>query len=144
MTLRAATAPDLQRITSLLEENELPVKGVAESLENFLVAVGDDGGIIGVAGFEQHGKSCLLRSIVVDTRFRGRGYGRVLTQMVLEKAQAKGVRMAYLLTDSAITYFEGLGFQTVDRQDVDESVKTSIEFVELCSESAVAMSKVLG
>ena len=39
MKLRNATTTDLPRITSLLEENGLPVKGVAESLENFLVAV---------------------------------------------------------------------------------------------------------
>ena len=63
--------------------------------------------------------------------------------MVLEKARAKGVSKAYLLTDSASAYFEGLGFQQVDRNEVDEPVKTSIEFVELCSESAVAMRKFL-
>ena len=112
-------------------------------MENFLVALDQGGGIIGVAGFEYYGENCLLRSVAVDKRFRGQGYARVLTGTVLEKARAKGVSKAYLLTDSASVYFEGLGFQQVDRNEVDEQVKASIEFVELCSESAVAMRKFL-
>ena len=143
ITLRAASAADFPSITALLDENELPVKGVKESLGNFLVAVNLRGDVVGVAGFEQYGDSCLLRSVAVDKRFRGQGYGRVLTGTILEKARAKGVRKAYLLTDSASAYFEGLGFQPVGRENVDEPVKTSIEFVELCSESAVVMRKFL-
>jgi N-acetylglutamate synthase-like GNAT family acetyltransferase len=143
MKLRNATTTDLPRITLLLEENGLAVKGVAESLENFLVAVDPRGDLVGVAGFEHYGESCLLRSVAVDKPFRGQGYARVLTGTVLEKARAKGVSKAYLLTDSASAYFEGLGFQQIDRNDVDEPVKASIEFVELCSESAVAMRKLL-
>jgi len=143
MTLRAASAADLPRIMDLLKENELPVKGVKESLGNFLIAVDQGGEVAGLAGFEQYGDSCLLRTVAVDKRFRGQGYGRVLTGTVLEKARAKGVRKAYLLTDSASAYFEGLGFQPVGRENVDEPVKASIEFVELCSESAVVMRKFL-
>lgn len=143
MTLRAASAADLPRIIDLLKENELPVKGVKESLGNFLIAVDQGGEVAGLAGFEQYGDSCLLRSVAVDKRFRGQGYGRVLTGTVLEKARAKGVRKAYLLTDSASAYFESLGFQPVRRENVDEPVKASIEFVELCSESAVVMRKFL-
>jgi amino-acid N-acetyltransferase len=143
MTLRAATAADLPRIIGLLSESELPVKGVRENLENFLVALDQGGGIIGVAGFEHYGENCLLRSVAVDKRFRGQGYARVLTGTVLEKARAKGVKKAYLLTATATAYFEGLGFQPIDRENVDEPVKASIEFVELCSESAVAMHKFL-
>lgn len=111
---------------------------------NFLVAVDQGGEVVGVAGFEQYGESCLLRSVAVDRRVRGQGYARVLTGTVLEKARATGVRKAYLLTDSASAYFERLGFQSVDREKMDEPVKRSIEFVELCSESAVAMRKFLG
>jgi N-acetylglutamate synthase-like GNAT family acetyltransferase len=48
-----------------------------------------------------------------------------------------------LLTDDASSYFEGRGFQVVDRNDVDEVVKTSLEFTEACPESATVMRKVI-
>lgn len=142
--LRAATEQDLTRISDFLKSNGLPYGGVEEWLENFLVAVDSNGSWVGLAGFELYGDSCLLRSVAVDKQFRSRGHGRTLVDAVLRDAKAKGARIAYLLTDNARAYFERLGFAVVDRKDVDEDVKTSVEFKELCAETAVAMRKVIG
>ena len=117
--------------------------GVRDFLDDFVVATDPTGTIIGVAGAESYGESCLLRSVAVDKRFRGHGHGRILVETVLRNAKAKGVRAAYLLTDDASHYFKQLGFDVVDRHTVDESVKASREFTELCPESATAMLRVL-
>lgn len=57
--------------------------------------------------------------------------------------QKRGVKQAYLLTDNASNYFERFGFEIIDRQHVDDAVKKSVEFMQLCPESATAMRKTL-
>lgn len=136
--IRPAVAADLLRVSSFLNENGLPTIGVEKCLGNFVVAQDKNGSWIGIAGFEVYGKSGLLRSVAVDERFRGTGQGRGLVEAVLGNAKAKGVETIYLLTDTAEAYFSGLGFEALDRKDIDEAVKASPEFGECC-ETAVAM-----
>jgi amino-acid N-acetyltransferase len=141
---RAATARDLASIKNFLIENELPDLGVDGWVENFVIIEDRTGNWIGVAGLELYGQSGLLRSVAVDKHFRGRGHGRTLVSAVLANARARGLKRVYLLTDDASDYFERLGFQIVDRRDVDEAVKASLEFTEACPESATVMCKVIG
>jgi N-acetylglutamate synthase-like GNAT family acetyltransferase len=139
--LRAATNGDLQRIKSFLRDNGLPDLGVDSWIQNFIIAEDQTGNWVGIVGLELYGESCLLRSVAVDAKSRGRGYGRILVNAALGNARAKGLKRAYLLTDDASEYFERLGFQIVDREDVDASVKASLEFTEACPESATVMWK---
>jgi len=124
-----------------LEENALPVEGIESCLENFVIAEDKDGKWVGVAGLEVYGECGLLRSVAVDKRFRFQGHGRKLVDSVLRNARAKGVRTIYLLTETASSFFQRLGFEVVDRSDIDTEVRTSPEFTEVCCESAVAMRK---
>jgi amino-acid N-acetyltransferase len=140
--IRPATKGDLAEIFRFLEGNGLPISGVDRCVGNFVVAYDRNGSWVGIAGLEVYGKSGLLRSVAVDGRFRGVGQGRALVDAVLRNARSKGVEMVYLLTDNAESYFGGLGFEVVDRKDVDEAVKASVEFGEMCA-SAVAMRKTL-
>ena len=140
MRIRPASRVDLRGICRFLIENELPTVGVEECVDNFVVAQDRNGSWVGVAGLEVYGKSGLLRSVAVDLRFRGKGQGRALVDAVLQNAKAKGLEIIYLLTDTAQAYFNRLGFEVVDRKDVDEVVKASPEFTECC-ETAAAMRK---
>jgi amino-acid N-acetyltransferase len=140
--IRPAMKGDLPQISHFLEDNGLPTSGVDKCVENFVVAQDKNGSWIGIAGLEVYGKSGLLRSIAVDGRFRGMGQGRALVNAVFRNAKSKGVETVYLLTDNAESYFGGLGFEVVDRKDVDEAVKVSVEFGEMCA-SAVAMRRAL-
>ena len=140
--VRHAVRDDLPQLSSFLSENQLPTVGIERCVENFVVAQDRDGSWVGVAGLEVYGKNGLLRSVAVDRRFRGMGQGRALVGAVLRNAKAKGLERIYLLTDTAQVYFSGLGFETVNRQDVDEAVKTSPEFPE-CGEGAAVMLKLL-
>jgi len=119
----------------------LPTAGVESCLENFVIASDKDGVMVGVAGFELCGHSCLIRSVAVDDRLRRQGLGRSLVNAVLRNAKAKGVQKAYLLTETAAPFFERLGFRPINRNIVHKAVKASTEFTELCPESATAMFK---
>lgn len=142
--LTAAAQKDLPQMSSFLKNNGLPDAGVEKCLDNFLIAINSNDSWVGLAGFELYSDRCLLRSVAVDIRSRSRGHGRALVGAVLRNAKAKGAKTAYLLTEGASGYFERLGFSVVDRKDIDEDVKTSVEFKELCPETAVAMRKAIG
>jgi amino-acid N-acetyltransferase len=137
---RAARASDLAQILDFLQRNELASEGVSEALNNFVIAEDQDRRWIGIAGFEEYGESCLLRSVVVAESFRGQGYGRTLIDNVLRNAKARGARKAYLLTEDAGNYFKRIGFRVVSREDIEENVKTSPEFT-VCCQGALAMGK---
>ena len=143
---RAATAPairsaqpsDLDAVEHLLKSADLPVDGVSEAFDNFVVAEATDA-VVGVAGLEIHGSDGILRSVAVDTGQRGRGLGRLLTERVLQHARELGLRRLYLLTTMAEAYFPRYGFRRIAREDVSAEVQGSIEFREACPASAVAM-----
>jgi len=141
---RAATKEDLLRVKSFLRENGLSEVGADECVENFVITENESGSWIGVAGVEFYGESGLLRSVAVDKQFRGRGHGRILVNAILGKARDKGIKTVYLLTEDADNYFKHLGFQIVDRKDVDDIVKTSLEFTETCPECALVMRRAIG
>ncbi len=141
--MRHATAADLQQISRFLTENGLPTNGVNKFFENFIVALDQNGSWIGIAGLEVYGKSGLLRSVAVDKQFRGMGHGRTLVNTILTNAKKKRIETIYLLTESAEDYFKGLGFEVVNRKDIDEATRASPEFTECC-ETAVAMRKFIG
>jgi len=138
---KPALPEDLPSITSLLESSSLPIEGVREAIGNFTVAETADGRVVGAGGFEMHGRSCLLRSVVVDPRYRNLGVGQRLVEMVLRRAAAQGAEVCYLLTQTANEYFKRFGFVPVARDQVDEGIKESEEFRVLCDTTAVVMSR---
>jgi N-acetylglutamate synthase-like GNAT family acetyltransferase len=144
MQPRVAAARDLERIKGFLRENGLPDLGVDEWVKNFFIIEGENESWIGVAALEVYGESGLLRSLAVDKGSRGEGHGRTLVTSVLTGAKSRGVRRVYLLTDDAGSYFERLGFQVVDRKDVDQAATASLEFTKACPENATVMRKIVG
>jgi amino-acid N-acetyltransferase len=138
VTVRPASASDLEAIGRLLEEAELPTAGAEEFLSNFVVAEAD-GRLLGVAGLEVHDRDGLLRSVAVSAASRGLGLGDRLTRRILDEAGRRGLRRVYLLTTTAADYFPRHGFQRIDREQASPEVKQSVEFREACPASAVAM-----
>jgi amino-acid N-acetyltransferase len=140
--IRQADKDDVAWIKGLLEENALPTVGVDEWYGNFVVAANETGDPVGVAGFELYNHNALLRSVAVEKECRNAGYGRAVVEAVLGNARKKGVKVVYLFTETAQDYFKRLGFEVVERGQVDEPVKGSPELTECCSR-ATAMRKVV-
>lgn len=73
-----------------------------------LVTTDDGGDVIGVVGLEAHGEQALLRSLAVESRWRGRGAGRALVDAALAAASTEEV---WLLAETAEQFLAGCGFR---------------------------------
>lgn len=142
LRVRLAHQRDLPQVERLLSDGKLPMEGVPEHLNSFLVAE-DGGNLIGVAGLEVYGDAALLRSVAVRPTWRGKGLGQLLIDTALQSAKQKGITKVYLLTETAADYFPRFGFRRMTPEDIDERVKASVEFRSACPASAIAMGREL-
>jgi amino-acid N-acetyltransferase len=144
-TLRPATPDDLRPVSALLAAAHLAPNALeAQFGPQFAVAVDDVSGVvIGAAGIERYGEGAdavgLLRSAVVDERWRGRGIGAALTHDRLAWAEYASLRAVYLLTETAAEYWPRFGFERTDRADAPSVLAASHEWRLGCPASAVAM-----
>lgn len=141
-SIRKATASDLDAVTSLLTENKLPVAGVGDWIEDFLVAESDDH-IVGSIGVERYGDYMLLRSAAVAAAEQGRGIGRSLVDAVLSNAERAGSKAIFLLTTTAEGYFLSFGFEQIDRASVPHDLDDSEELKGACPSSATVMRRTI-
>jgi N-acetylglutamate synthase-like GNAT family acetyltransferase len=133
----------LPEVLALLRESSLPIAGVAENIESFLVARGDDGSLLGCVGLEVYGNVGLLRSLAVAGRARGSGLGARLVEGIFQLALSKGVEDLYLLTTTAESYFPRFGFERLSREEADARLAASEELRGACPASAVLMRRTL-
>lgn len=140
--IRPATAADLPAVEKLLSESDLPLAGVRESLNDFVVAEAA-GDLVGVAGLEVCCDDALLRSVAVRPEWRSQGLGRALVARAISDAEARGIHALYLLTTTAERYFPSFGFQPITREAVPTAVRDTDEFMTACPTSAVVMGKTL-
>lgn len=140
VSLRTATEADLPAVLGLLEAAHLPQAGVAEHIQNFVVALEDEK-LVGCAGLEIHGEAGLLRSVAVDQQYRSQGIGAKLTAEVLERAEGRGVSSVSLLTTTAQDYFPRLGFIRVKRCELPSVLAQSEELKGACPDTAITLLK---
>ncbi|MCP2520306.1 arsenic resistance N-acetyltransferase ArsN2 [SCandidatus Aminicenantes bacterium Aminicenantia_JdfR_composite] len=138
MKLRKAIKEDIVFIEKLLKKNKLPYEDISSKIDCFYIcSIGEK--IIGIGGLEIHGDYGLLRSLVIIEHYRKRGYGKILTQKIIEYAKKKGLKEVYLLTTTAKEFFEKIGFEIVNRNAVPLEIRNSTEFKYLCPSTAVCM-----
>jgi amino-acid N-acetyltransferase len=137
--VRDAADADFDAVRALVESAHLPTDGLADYFGPAYAVAECDGRVIGAEGIERHGSAGLLRSAVVDDRYRGRGVGDLLTRDRLSWARASGLDEVWLLTTTAAEYFPRFGFSTADRAAAPPALQESVEFREACPASAVAM-----
>jgi amino-acid N-acetyltransferase len=142
ISIDPAQAGDTPTVLELLQNNGLPQDGLADHWATTLVAR-EDGRVVGSAALEMYGTAALLRSVAVAAALRGQGLGQRLTRSALDLARQRGVTEVYLLTETAGEFFPRFGFHAVDRADVPDAVKQSVEFASACPVSALAMKAVL-
>ena len=133
---------DAAAILQLLESCGLPTDGLLDHLSTAVVARAEEG-VVGSAALEVYSDGALLRSVAVHETMRGSGLGHRLTESALDVARGLNVPAVYLLTTTAERFFPKLGFHQIDRDQVPEGVRESIEFRSACPSTAIAMRRVL-
>lgn len=123
---------------ALLDRCELPADDLADPSVH-LVGQFDDSGLIGLIGLQDVGGGGLLRSLAVAPWARGRGVARALCEHLFELATARRLGGLWLLTTSAQSYFEPLGFVAIERGSVPPEIRATAQFASLCPATAVPM-----
>jgi amino-acid N-acetyltransferase len=141
-TIEPARPEDADDILRLLEENHLPLDGLRDRVDTIVVAR-EHGRVVGSAALERYRDGALLRSVAVSTALQGGGLGRQLTDAAIGLARDLNAPAVFLLTTTAERYFPKFGFERIDRSEVPESVRASVEFTSACPSSAIVMRKYL-
>ena len=142
ITYRNAVDIELSPICSLLEEGNLPTSDIKEGMQEFIVA--EDGKrLVGNIGLETYDDVGLLRSMVVSNDYRNAGIASQLIELLIDRARQKGLKVLYLVTNTAEVYFLKKGFEKITRAEVDKKLLSSTEFNGLCPVSSVIMMKPL-
>ncbi len=140
LTFRAGEKSDLRRIKSLLKVADLPYEDIGIGMQDFIVIV-QGTKIIGTVGLEPYGECGLLRSLVVEDKYRGRGLGQALVIEMIGHAKKKDIKQLYLLTLTADRFFEKEGFERIKRESMPEAIQNTTEFTSICPVSSVCMKK---
>jgi len=141
LNVRPAEFRDIPRCIEFLDSAGLPTEDV--TLERIALIAEVDGDVAGLIGLEKFGDTGLLRSLVVDNRYRKSGFGRTLVGELEKHAQAVGIQSLWLLTIDADGYFERFGYERRERDDAPPAIRATDEFAELCPDDAVLMKKTL-
>lgn len=142
--IQQAKPADLSVILNLLIQVDLPLEGVKEHVSDFLLLYEseNDETPIGCAGLEIYGKAALLRSMAVAPEHQNKGHGRKLTDAIISYAKGREIETLYLLTETAEDFFQRIGFNIVEREQVPDKVKESIEFTKLCVTAPSMMMRI--
>jgi amino-acid N-acetyltransferase len=140
LRIERANGTDVTGVESLLAAAGLPLDGAAEALALGIVARDGDA-LVGAAAVERYAAAGLLRSVVVRKDMRGAGVGRAVVEAAEDLARREGVQDLYLLTETAVDWFQRFGYSVVDRAVAALAVGRSVEFATVCGERGVAMRK---
>lgn len=129
-------------LRNLLKAENLPASDLAGKHTGItFFTIEQEGKILGSIGLEVYEKLGLLRSLVVQEKQRGKGFGKKLTGHLEQYAHQQSIASLYLLTETAEPFFVSLGYETISRNKAPESIQNSAEFSELCPSTAVLMVK---
>lgn len=134
-TLRPISA-DAPGLAAALAAAHLPTEDVADSGRTFF-ALDEAGVTVAYGGYELYGEAVLLRSVVVLTEHRGKGYGRALTDAILAVAAAAGAQRAFLLTNTAAGFFRREGFRPLERAAAPQAILATRQAQSICSNAAL-------
>jgi len=135
-----ATTREYDAICALLQECALPSQDIRAHLSDFVVAQ-DGERLAAVVGLQVVGQAGLLRSLAVQSDYRGRGLAQALVARIVAHAHARAIAKLYLLPTTADKFFERLGFEVTERSAAPSEMLATEEFQSLCPSTAVCMMR---
>jgi N-acetylglutamate synthase-like GNAT family acetyltransferase/DNA-binding HxlR family transcriptional regulator len=140
-TIRKADNNDIESINNLLQTNNLPQISQIKESDSFFVAINYKFEIVAAIGLEVYAQHGLLRSMVVDAKYRNRGLAGLLVDKIEQTAKEQKLISINLLTTTADKYFAQKGYSVVTRNEMPLPVQSSDEFFVTCPVSAIVMKK---
>ena len=126
---------NLAQLEDLLCLSNLPTQDCAAQAQNFY-GIFDGDELIAAGGLEPAGDYALLRSIVVKEQYRASGLARNIAEFLINLAETRDGQAVYLLTETAGSYFQKLGFTPLSRAEVPAAIAQTRQFSALCPDSA--------
>ena len=134
-----ANINDLYDIHQLLQMVNLPIGGVKEHIDNFLVLKDNSAIVKGCIGLELYSEYALLRSAAVHPENQNQGIGKKLTEAIIAYAKKIQIQKLFLITNTAEEYFRKKGFTVIQENEIPASVKQSVEFTFQCAKTGKTM-----
>jgi arsenate reductase len=131
-------AESFEAFRALLQSAKLPADDLNFD-RHLLVGFYDGVEPVATGGLEVYGDYALLRSLSVKMGIRGQSLGSTITDHLIAEARKRGLKAIYLLTETAHVFFLKKGFKDIDRKDVPTEVRSSSEFTNVCSDTAICM-----
>lgn len=127
--VRPAVPADVRAIRGLVqpyaEQRILLAKewvGYYEAVQEFLVAVADDGTVVGCGALHiMWDDLAEIRTLAVDPAYRGQRVGHLLLTALLERARELGLRRVFCLTFE-VAFFTSHGFGVIEGTPVTPDV----------------------
>lgn len=139
--MRTLVKSDLEALCAALESSGLPSSDIgAQHLVHFR-GVFDGNTLLAAGGIEPLGCEALLRSVVTVPRAQRRGLAARIVRELEEYASELGIESIYLLTEAAEGYFEKMGYEACRREEAPAAIRGTVQFSELCPDSATFMHK---
>ncbi len=144
MKLVAAQSAHFAQVTALLDAAALTTQDLVSSLPGFVVLV-DGERVVAAGALEILGPDAsaggLIRSVVVDPAFQSRGLGKRIYAHLEESARKRGLVDLYLLTETADSFFQPLGYSLIARNSAPAELQAVPQFASLCPADALVMHK---
>ncbi|WP_181129922.1 GNAT family N-acetyltransferase [Rathayibacter sp. AY1E1] len=124
MKLQQFKPVDNDALTAFLREVDLTLSGLDLPSVRLWLERDDSGAIVGSTGYEisGDGQHALIRSVAVNPTQRSRGRGSTLAGFALERAAEEGARSAWLFSRRSGPFWQSLGFQTADRDELAKAL----------------------
>jgi len=126
--IRKAKMSDAGKIKGLLEGYskkglllDRSLFGIYESLRDFFVFK-EKGEIVGCCALHFCWENLAeIRSLAVDEKFNGKGFGKELVQSCLEDAKGYGIEKVFTLT-FVPNFFKGLEFEEIEKDKLPQKI----------------------
>lgn len=121
--VRCAQLEDKHKLTSFLQEANLGIEGIEDTIEYFLIMEDKDSSIRATLGIEPLGNFGLLRSLAMTSKASEKDLLVIFEQM-LKLAREKQLQKLFLATNkmSSLHFFSLLGFEREEQSNLPQEL----------------------
>lgn len=125
--LREFRPTDVGELTDFLTSADLTISGLDDPRVRLWLLRDESGRLVGSTGFEASasGDDVIVRSVAVGAESRGTGIGTRLAEHALDRARAEGATRAWLFSRRSGPFWQGLGFEPADREQLAAALATT-------------------